>query len=97
LQDYLENITTPILRNDIKQLLVCPITKQHLLPVNRRLKEILDAAMHDDVLQYADGESVVGEGLTFLVTQNGTTVYSVIGGVPILLELKQVLVPEKNR
>ncbi len=74
-------------------MLVCPITKQDLLPANGKLKKLLNDALQEAQLIYADGRTVPKQA-AFWVTKNKTTVYSVVDSVPILLETKQVLVPE---
>ena len=82
-------MTEPIL-----SLLVCPLTKQHLLPPSPSLTEALRLALDEQGLCYLDGSSVArldGEALKFLVSENQQHIYSVIEGVPLLLESKQVV------
>lgn len=75
-------------------MLVCPITKQNLRPLIGDKAEQLYKAQAQNVLFYADGESVTAnpEQLTFWVSENNKQVYSVIKGVPVLLEAKRVMV-----
>jgi uncharacterized protein YbaR (Trm112 family) len=78
----------------ILSLLVCPLTKQHLLPPSPRLAEVLQTALDEQSLSYLDGAPVSkpdGVALRFLVSENQRHIYSVIGGVPVLLEAKQVI------
>ncbi len=82
------------MKQALRDLLVCPISKQHLLPVaDTRLQSLLQQAAAQGQLFYADGEVV--QSTQFLVTQNKTTVYSVVDGMPWLMESKQVLVPDE--
>ena len=99
----------------ILSLLVCPLTKQHLLPPSSRLAEALQIALDDQSLVYLDGTQVTfpesyrrvdkqrtstdatpaaienSKELQFLVSENQQHIYSVIKGVPLLLEAKQVI------
>ena len=73
-------------------LLVCPITKQHLLPLSEQKTRVLQKAISDGLLHYIDGTPVVAEAdqIQFLITQNQHHIYSVIDAVPVLLESRQI-------
>lgn len=76
----------------IQSLLVCPLTKQDLFPLDQGKTEFLFNALRDAELYHVDGSKLVHAvaNLQFLVTENKQHVYSVIDGVPILLEAKQI-------
>ncbi len=78
--------------NDATRLLVCPVTKQNLLPLSVEKTALLLKAMKQGRLRYFDGEAVLlnKEALAFLVSENQQHIYSVIAEVPILLEAKQI-------
>lgn len=79
----------------ILPLLVCPLTKQHLLPPSTRLAEALQTALDEQSLVYLDGTQVLmqdGDALRFLVSENQQHIYSVVAGIPILLEARQLIV-----
>ncbi len=78
--------------NDATRLLVCPITKQNLLPLSVEKTALLLKAMKQGRLSYFDGEQVSfnKEALAFLVSENQQHIYSVVAEVPILLEAKKI-------
>ena len=67
-------------------ILCCPVTK---VPVRRLAKDKL-AALNESVKQgevrYLDGAPVDSELSEALITENGTSVYRVDDGIPIMLE-----------
>ena len=73
-------------------LLVCPLTKQRLLPVSGRWLEQLNDALKKGELHYVDGTPLAGdtERISFLITENANHLYTVVDGVPVLLETWQV-------
>jgi len=76
----------------ILPLLVCPLTKQNLFLLSGERAQIIDAVLEKGELHYIDGTSVpVDSGpVRFLITENTRYLYSMIDGVPILLESKQI-------
>ncbi len=77
---------------NIQGLLVCPVTKQHLLPLDADKSKLLLDAMSDQALYHIDGTKlqVDPDSLRFLITENRHHVYSVIDDIPVLLESKQL-------
>lgn len=80
------------MRNTIKSLLVCPVTKQHLFPLDHDKTEFLLNALSEGGLHHMDGSKLQAKSNTiqFLMTENRQHVYSLIDGVPILIESKQI-------
>ena len=77
---------------NLLSLLVCPITKQHLLPLGERKTQVLLEALSDGLLHYVDGTPVIAKAdqIQFLITENQHHIYSVIDTVPVLLESRQI-------
>ena len=73
-------------------LLVCPLSKQRLLPVSGRRLERLYALLKTGALHYVDGTPLAGdsERIGFLITENARHLYIVIDDVPVMLENRQV-------
>lgn len=73
-------------------LLVCPITKQHLLPLGADKTRVLKEALSDGLLYHIDGTPVTtkADQIQFLITENQHHIYSVIDTVPVLLESRQI-------
>ena len=78
--------------NRISPLLVCPLTKQRLLPVGGRRLELLTAALEKGDLRYVDGSPLTSDAgrIAFLITDNGRHLYTVVDDVPVMLESRQV-------
>ncbi len=78
----------------IQNLLVCPITKQHLLPLSEDKTALLHQALLKGELYYIDGSKldVKPEQIRFLITENQHHLYSIVHSVPVLLEQKQIRV-----
>ena len=67
-------------------ILVCPVTKQPVFPLEPALLEKLNALVADGKIELLDG-SVVSEAVQeALITRNKTTIYRVENGIPIMLE-----------
>ena len=79
-------------------LLVCPLTKQRLLPVKGEKAEMLELALKKGELRYVDGTvlDVTPERLTFLITENAHHLYTTIDDVPLMLESRQVDIQSLN-
>lgn len=77
---------------NIKTLLVCPITKQDLLPLSAKKETVFLAHRRKDKLRYIDGQKVTApvESLRFLCTESQQVIYSVIDDMPVLIETKQI-------
>lgn len=77
---------------NLLSLLVCPITKQHLLPLGEHKTRILQKAISDGLLHYIDGSPVDEKPnqVQFLITENQHHIYCVIASVPVLLESRQI-------
>jgi uncharacterized protein YbaR (Trm112 family) len=76
----------------ILSLLVCPLTKQDLFLLKGDKAEQMQMALSRGELHYIDGTKIPGAGgqVRFLISKNAHQLYSVIDGVPVLLESKQV-------
>ena len=72
------------------EILCCPVTR---LPVERlptaKLRAVNDAIREGNV-KFADGSPVEAELAEALVTANGTTIYAVEDGIPIMLEDRSI-------
>lgn len=79
-------------------LLVCPVTKQRLLPVTGKRAELLDSALEKGELRYVDGTSmeITPERVVFLITENTHHLYTVVDDVPLMLESRQVDIRSLN-
>ncbi len=66
-------------------ILCCPVTRQPLAPAAATLLERANRAIAAGLLQRADGSRVEGALQAALVTRNGSTLYPVEDGVPVLL------------
>ena len=68
------------------EILCCPVTRA---PVERlppaKLRAVNEAIREGNV-KFADGSPVEAELAEALVTANGTTIYTVEDGIPIMLE-----------
>ncbi len=78
--------------NPILPLLVCPLTKQDLFLLKGEKAELLTAALDNGELRYIDGTKLSSEldDVQFLITKNAHHLYSMIGGIPVLLESRQI-------
>ena len=68
------------------EILCCPVTK---VPVRRLSKDklkVLNASVKSGDVRYLDGATVDSELSEGLITENGTSVYRVDDGIPIMLE-----------
>ena len=76
----------------LRSVLVCPLTKQHLLPLDSKRSRLVEAALKKGELRYIDGTPLAqgSHTLEFLISENAHHLYSVIDGVPHLLEERQV-------
>ncbi len=79
----------------ILPLLVCPLTKQNLFLLSGEREQVIATALGKGELRYVDGTRVpVQSGsVRFLITENAHHLYSIIDGIPILLESKQIDMP----
>jgi len=79
----------------ILPLLVCPLTKQSLFLLSGEKEQIINTALEKGELRYVDGTRVPIESgpVRFLITENAHHLYSVIDGIPVLLESKQIDMP----
>lgn len=66
-------------------LLVCPLTRQPLLPLDSRALGALNAAIQAGGVHRGDGSAQVEPLREALVTQDRKTVYRVDDGIPVLL------------
>lgn len=73
-------------------LLVCPVTKQHLVPLGKKASKPLYAALAAQMLATLDGQKITAQesDIQFLATENAQHVYSVIDSTPVLIESKQI-------
>ena len=84
--------------NRVFPLLVCPLTKQRLLPLDGKRLGVVTEALARGELRYADGTVLPadGERIGFLITENAHHLYTVIDKVPVLLESRQVDIQSLN-
>jgi len=78
--------------NSILPLLVCPLTKQNLFLLKGEKAKLLTAALDKGELRYIDGTKLSAEldDVKFLITKNAHHLYSMIDGIPVLLESRQI-------
>ena len=76
----------------VRSLLVCPLTKQQLLPLDSKRARMVEAALNRGELRYVDGTTLKpgGHRLEFLISENAHHLYSVIDGVACLFEDRQI-------
>jgi len=77
----------------ILPLLVCPLTKQNLFLLSDEKAKLIEAVLEKGELRYIDGTKLTAEDpgrVQFLITENAHHLYSMIDGIPILLESKQI-------
>lgn len=76
----------------ILPLLVCPLTKQNLFLLDSEKAKIIETVLVTGELRYVDGTKLITDSdrVQFLITENAHHLYSVIDGVPVLLESKQI-------
>ncbi|MEM7195414.1 MAG: Trm112 family protein [Pseudomonadota bacterium] len=67
-------------------VLVCPITKQPLSVANSEVVDRLNRAIEGDAIQTNGGEAVTTTVPHALITRNGTMIYRIESGLPVLLE-----------
>lgn len=81
-----------MLPRTILSLLVCPFTRQNLYLLDDEKARPLLASLARGELRYVDGTLLVAEDgkVEFLITENAHHLYSIIDGVPVLLESKQI-------
>ncbi|MBK1734036.1 hypothetical protein CKO15_01805 [Halorhodospira abdelmalekii] len=71
-------------------ILCCPVTRQGLKPLPSDGLESLNRAIRRGELRYMD-ESAVEEELTeALITDNGTRIYRIDDGIPVMLEERSI-------
>ena len=73
-------------------LLVCPVTRQHLRLLNEDKLELLNERIRAGQVENAGGQQVSRPWAAALITANGTTLYPVVEDVPVLLEEEAVYV-----
>ena len=72
----------------LQRLLVCPISKQHLLPASEALtQKLLD--QEQAAIQPDESANKLGS-IAFLITANKRWAYPVIDGVPYLIENRRI-------
>jgi uncharacterized protein YbaR (Trm112 family) len=76
----------------ILPLLVCPLSKQNLFLLSDKKADLLQTALSKGELHYLDGTPLLAgrTSIQFLITENAHHLYSVIDGIPVLLESKQI-------
>lgn len=75
-------------------ILRCPLTKQSLAIISNEKMAEINALIAAGTLQYADGteiETVIEQGL---ITANGTRIYRIDAGIPIMLQSKCIPLPK---
>lgn len=71
-------------------ILRCPITGQNLRPVPREKLQKLNQAVAAGRLRFQDGEPVERPLDEALITANGSKLYVVDDGIPVMLEEKAI-------
>lgn len=72
------------------EILCCPVTR---IPVERlppAKLQIVNDAIREGRLKFADGTPVEAEISEALITANGTTIYQVEDGIPLMLEDRSI-------
>ena len=68
------------------EILVCPVTKQPVSVLTAGKLETLNLAIEGGSVLNHGGGQVTGPLREALITKNGSTVYPVIDGIPVMLE-----------
>ena len=68
------------------EILCCPVTRIPLERLSPAKLGAVNRTIREGGAKFADGSSVEAELSEALVTTNGTTIYAVEDGIPIMLE-----------
>ena len=68
------------------EILCCPVTRAPVERLPPAKLEAVNEAIREGNVKFADGSPVEAELAEALVTANGTTIYTVEDGIPIMLE-----------
>ncbi len=71
---------------ELLSLLVCPITKTAITPLDRKRLHKLNQAIAAHTVIAIGGETVNAEVQEALITVDGQTIYRIDDGIPIMLE-----------
>lgn len=72
------------------EILCCPVTRLPLERLPPAKLEAVNDAIREGNVKFADGSPVEAELAEALVTANGTTIYAVEDGIPIMLEDRSI-------
>ena len=72
------------------EMLRCPVTKAPLEALSREWLDRLNEAIRLGRVRYADGTSVDEPLAEGLITEDGTMVYRVDDGIPVMLEERSI-------
>ncbi len=70
---------------ELLEILCCPVTKQPVAELEEDLLAALNEAIAGGAVKHADGTPVERPLAAGLVTGDGTTVYRVDDGIPVML------------
>ena len=72
------------------EILCCPVTRLPLERLPPAKLEAVNDSIREGNVKFADGSPVEAELAEALVTANGTTIYAVEDGIPIMLEDRSI-------
>ena len=72
------------------ELLVCPITKQPVRPLDEERLAKVNALVEKGELRYRDGSKVEQPLAEALITANGGSLYRVDDNIPVMLEEQSI-------
>ena len=78
------------LSNRIIDILCCPVTKTPVTPVSKNMLKSLNNKIKEGNVVYVDDAIVNTPIEEALITENFSTVYCVVDGIPIMLEEKGI-------
>lgn len=71
-------------------ILCCPVTKRPLQLLPAQELETLNQRIHDGQVHYMDDSSVTTPLDEALITDNGSRIYRVDDGIPVMLEERSI-------
>lgn len=76
----------PPIDRKLLEILVCPVSKQPVFPLNQtRLVKLNEAIAQGSIHTHA-GEKLTEPLREALITKNGNTLYPIDSGIPVMLE-----------
>ncbi|MXZ80797.1 MAG: Trm112 family protein [Gammaproteobacteria bacterium] len=74
------------LNRELLNILVCPVTKLPVRLLSASSLDALNQLIHEGNVENAAGNQIVSPLSEALITQNGSVVYPVEQGIPVMLE-----------